>query len=291
MTNAARDVARQAGVVVAAVFMLIAASIGTGAWGGTPVQDLQGGALDADGSYLAPARPAFAIWSAIYLGLIAYAAWQALPGQRDDARQRALGGWIAATMVLNGLWLVTAQLLTLPLTVLAIVVLLVVLAVTFRRAVVVAPPRGFTGRLLIDAVTGLHLGWVTLATVANVTAWLTRVADAAWAPTAELWGVAVLAVVAVVGVAIPAVSGRLSPVLALTWGLAWLAAGRLGGEPPSAVIGATAVLLAALVLVAGVRSWMRAIRHGRSGKGRPARHAPARARTAGRTVAAASSAH
>ena len=67
------------------------------------MQDLQGGALDADATYLAPARPAFSIWSAIYLGLIAYTVWQAMPGQRASSRQRALGWWIALTMVLVNL--------------------------------------------------------------------------------------------------------------------------------------------------------------------------------------------
>ncbi|WP_251451908.1 TspO/MBR family protein [Microbacterium sp. Marseille-Q6648] len=268
MNGEPRDVVRQIGVIAAACFMLIAAMVGTGLFGGTPVQDLQDGALDADGSYLAPATQAFSIWSVIYLGLIAYTVWQALPGQRTDERQRALGPWIAATMVLNGLWLVTAQFLTLPLTVLMIVVLLIALALTFRRAVVVAPPRGWVGRILIDGVTGLHLGWVTLATVANTTAWLTQIGDPSWADAADLWGVAVLAVVAVIGVSIAAVSGRLAPTLALTWGLSWLAVGRLADEPPSAVIGATAIVVALVILVAGVVFWLRSTREGRSGKGR-----------------------
>ena len=89
--------------------MIVAALVGTGFFGGTPVQDLQDGRLDADASYLAPAQQAFSIWSVIYVGLLAYTVWQALPRQRSRDRQRALGWLIAATMVLNGLWLVAAQ--------------------------------------------------------------------------------------------------------------------------------------------------------------------------------------
>ncbi|QKJ18406.1 tryptophan-rich sensory protein [Microbacterium hominis] len=252
MKQARRDLARQIGVLSAACFMIIAAMIGTGALGGTPVQELQDGALDVDGSYLAPARPAFSIWSVIYLGLIVYTVWQALPGQRADVRQRALGWWIAATMVLNGLWLVTSQFLTLPLTVVMIVVLLVVLAVTFRRAVVVAPPEGWTDRVLIDGVTGLHLGWVTLATVANTAAWLTRTVPPAWEDAATMWGIAVLAAVAAIGAATAGVSGRLAPALATSWGLAWLAVARVTGEPHNDAIGWTALVVAVIVLIAGI---------------------------------------
>lgn len=229
--------------------MIIAAMVGTGLFGGTPVQDLQGGALDADGSHLAPARPAFSIWTVIYVGLFAYTVWQALPAQRARDRQRALGWPIAGTMVLNGLWLVTAQFATLPLTVLAIIALLVLLGVTFRRAVVL-PGRGIVDAMLIDGVIGLHLGWVALATVANTAAWLTRVVPESWGEAATVWGVVVIVVVALIGVAIAWASGwRIAPGLAMAWGLAWIGLGRLAFEPANTAIGVTALISAAVVLL------------------------------------------
>jgi hypothetical protein len=245
----ARDLARQIAVISAFCFMILAAMVGTGLLGGTSVEELQGGALDEDGSYLAPAGPAFSIWSVIYLGLAAYTVWQALPAQRARTRQRALGWYIAGTMVLNGLWLVTAQFLTLPLTVVVIVSLAALLAVTFQRTVA-EPAGGVLDRLLINGVTGLHLGWVTLATVANTAAWLQTFVPASAADSADLWGILVLAVVAVIGVGIGWASGwRIAPGLAIAWGLTWLAVGRLVGEPPSTAIGVTALIVAAIVLL------------------------------------------
>lgn len=249
---AARDLTRQIVVISAFCFMIVAAMVGTGLLGGTPVQDLQDGALDADASYLAPARPAFSIWTAIYVGLLAYTVWQALPGQRSRERQRVLGWLIAGTMALNGLWLVAAQFGTLPLTVLAIIVLLSLLGVTFHRTVI-EPAEGWADRLLVDGVTGLHLGWVTLATVANITAWLTSIGPPEWDDAANLWGVLVLIAVAVIGLGIEAASGwRIAPALALAWGLTWLAVGRLSGEPASGPIGVAALVVAALLLVVAV---------------------------------------
>ena len=244
-----RDVVRQIAVISAAVFMLIAAMVGTGLFGGTPVQDLQGGALDQDGSFLAPARSAFGIWSVIYIGLLAYTVWQALPGQRANSRQRHLGWFIAVTMVLNGLWLITAQFLNLPLTVLAIVVLLIALSLTFRRAVA-DPPDGWVDGILIDVVTGLHLGWVALATVANTAAWLTQIAPQSWGVYPHAIGAAVLVVVGIIGVAIAWVSGwRFAPGLAMAWGLTWIGVARLSGEPHSDLIGTVAFIVAAVVAV------------------------------------------
>jgi hypothetical protein len=247
-----RDLLRQIVVISATVYMLVAAAVGSGLLGGTPVEDLQGGALAADGSYLAPAGPAFAIWSVIYVLLIAYAVWQALPSQRTSDRQRSLGWWIAATAVLNGTWLVLAQFATLPLTVAGIVALLIVLCVTFVRTVRF-PGQGVLDSLLIDGATGLHLGWVSLATVANTAAWLTAIGPQSWAESADLWGVIVLVVVGILGVAIAWASGwRVAPGLALGWGLSWLAVGRLQNEPPSEVIGVTAIIVAVVVVAVPV---------------------------------------
>lgn len=249
------DLVRQIAVISATCFMIIAAAVGTGALGGTSVQNLQNGALDADASFLAPARPAFSIWTAIYLLLIAYTIWQALPHQRANVRQRAIGWWVALTMVLNGLWLVTAQFGTLALTVVVIFVLAAALAVTFQRTVAV-PTESVADAVLIDGTTGLHLGWVTLASVANTSAWLTASGFEVAAP--DVWGVAVLVVVAVIGVAFALLSGgRFAPGLAIAWGLSWLAVGRLTGEPASAAIGITAIVVAVVVIAAPIVVTMR----------------------------------
>jgi hypothetical protein len=246
-----KDIARQITVISSLGFTLVAVLVGVGGLGGTEVENSQGGQLSEQGSYLAPAGPAFSIWSVIYLGLAAYVVWQALPSQRASVRQRAIGWWIALTIVLNGLWLVAAQLLTIEWTVIVIVLLLIALCITFRISVVTREPRGgWLDALLIDGVTGLHLGWVTLATVANTAAWLTGVVPESWGDAASAIGLAVLAVVAVIGLGIAWASGwRIAPGIALAWGLSWLAVGRLTGEPQNEAIGIGAIVVAVIVLV------------------------------------------
>ena len=246
------DLVRQIGVISAVSFMLIAAVVGVGALGGTPVEDLQGGSLDSDASYLAPASQAFSIWSVIYVLMTAYAIWQALPSQRADDRQRLLGWWIALTAVLNGLWLVAAQFTTLPITVLVIVLLLAALAWTFRLAVR-RPPRGVRQALFADITVGLHLGWVALATVANSAAWLTSIAPPSWADVADPVAIAVITVVALVGIGIAVGGrGRLTPGLAMGWGLTWIGIGRWSDEPMSEPIAIAAWIAAAVVVLAPI---------------------------------------
>ncbi|WP_434969690.1 tryptophan-rich sensory protein [Microbacterium sp. bgisy207] len=252
-TESARgsDVIRQILVIAAFVFMIIGDAVGLGAFGGTPIQEAQGGSFSPDASYLTPATEAFAIWTPIYLGLAIYVVWQALPSQRTRTRQRSLGWLIALTMVLNGLWLVTVQFLSVWATVACIVLLLAALVVTYLRAVRThLPSDGAVDGILIDGVTGLHLGWVALATVANVAAALTATVPADWEGAASVLGVIVLVVVAVVALGVSAAGGwRIAPVLSIAWGLAWLAVARLTGDLVDVPIGIAAIVVAAVVLI------------------------------------------
>ncbi|WP_144794359.1 tryptophan-rich sensory protein [Microbacterium paludicola] len=255
-------ITRQVSVIAAASFMLISSVAVGGAFGGEGVADQQDGALTDQSTYLAPSGPAFAIWSVIYLGLIAYTIWQALPAQRHDDRQRATGWWVALSMVLNGLWLVAASFGPLWSTVLVIVLLLIVLA----RVIVLlgrSSARGWVERTVVDGANGLHFGWVTIATVVNITALLTDVAPEEWGQQADLWGILVLAAVLVITVSSAWATGRIAPALASAWGLAWVAIGRLADEPRSTPIAVAAIIVAVILLIAAVISSVRRLR-GRS---------------------------
>ena len=111
-----------------------------------------------------------------------------------------MGWWIALTMVLNGAWLVTSQFGSLLGTVVVMALLLAALGWTFHRAVVTKEHQSpWLDAVLIDGVTGLHLGWVSVATVANVAAWLTATGPASWEARAHLWAITMLVVVLIIG--------------------------------------------------------------------------------------------
>ncbi|NYF09503.1 hypothetical protein HDC94_000659 [Leifsonia sp. AK011] len=255
-----KDVLRQFVVISTAVFAVIASFVGSGAAGGTPIQDAAGGALAADATLIAPATPAFSVWSVIYLGLLAYAVWQALPRQASAERHRRLGYWVAASLVLNGLWILSIQYDLLGLSVPIIVVLLAVLIQTFRQAVQY-PPAGALDAALTDVPIGLYLGWVCVATAANITAWLVAIGFTGFGLPPEVWSVTVIVVAVAAGVLLALVSrGRFSQSLTLAWGLSWLAVGRLVGEPASVVTGVAAIVGVVVVLAVTAALRVRASR-------------------------------
>jgi hypothetical protein len=260
---ASADVVRQVVVVVGAVLAIVLAAFGSGAFGGTSVSGASGGALSADATPIAPATTAFSIWSVIYAGLVAYAVYQALPGQRAVDRHRRLGYWVAASMLLNAAWLFAAvQLGQVWLSVVVIVALLAVLVRIFLL-VVRTPTRSRVDAVVTDGTMGLYLGWVSVATAANIAAALVESGFGGFGLPSGVWSTVVLAVAGLSGVAVAVAGrGRIAPMLSLVWGLAWVAVGRFSGQPLDVAAGVTALVAAVVVLVAVVVLRVRAERSG-----------------------------
>ncbi|MDB5241745.1 MAG: hypothetical protein JWP57_2370, partial [Spirosoma sp.] len=53
---------------------------------------------------ITPAGYAFAIWGLIFLGLLAFAVYQALPSQRTNQRFRSVGWWVILNTLCNAVW-------------------------------------------------------------------------------------------------------------------------------------------------------------------------------------------
>lgn len=256
-TRTVRDAVRQVVVLVGALLATFAGFWGSGAGGGRSQQEVGDGALAADATPVAPGEPAFGIWSVIYLGLVAYAVWQALPAQRDDARQRRTGWLVLASMVLNAAWIGVVQADLLALSVVVIVVLLAVLLVAVAR-LGERGPSGPVEAVVVDGTVGLYLGWVTVATVANAFAVAVAAGVDATSAGAEAWAVVGLAAAGAAGVGY-ALWTRGQPAIgaAIAWGLTWVVVARTTGEPRSgpaaAAAGVAAAVVVAVTLVARLR--------------------------------------
>ncbi len=248
------DRRRQVGVTVAEVLCILGTLVGVGALGGTPVQEAAGGALAADATLVAPAGPAFAIWTPIYVGLAAYTVWQWLPEQATDRRHRAVGWPAAASMLLNALWLLTVQAGWLWVSVVVIAALAATLGVLVLR-LQANPSYGIPESVITDGTFGLYLGWVAVATCANVTAALVGSGADLGDVGDALAGVAVVAVAGALGwVLADRLGGRWAVATAMAWGLGWIGWGRLAAEPTSVLVGLAALVAVVVVLAATGRS-------------------------------------
>ncbi|MEO0563871.1 MAG: hypothetical protein AAF125_17330, partial [Chloroflexota bacterium] len=119
-----------------------------------------------------PAGLTFAVWGPIYLGITAYAVYQALPGQREREIHRRVGPLALVAAVTNTLWtpLWLAQYVTASLVV--IVVMLITLASIF---VILRDMRGQLTRAdqwCVAIPFSGYFAWINIATAANVTTML-----------------------------------------------------------------------------------------------------------------------
>ena len=110
-----------------------------------------------------PAGITFSIWGVIYLMLAGFCVLQFT--SQNKGLVQSLGWLFVLTCIFNGAWIVAWHYQQLPLSVLIMTGLLVALILINSR---LAPiPNG-----LIKAAFGIYLGWICIAMIANVTAWL-----------------------------------------------------------------------------------------------------------------------
>lgn len=250
------DLSRRITVTASEVFCVVGTLFGIGVLG-TRVEESSGGALGADATLLAPAGPAFSIWSVIYAGLLAYTIWQWLPRNASSPRHRAVGWLAAASMILNATWLLVTQAGWIWLSVVVIVALAVVLGLLLA-ALQRHPAESPAEKVITDGTFGLYLGWVTAATCANVTA---AGVSSGWdlgAVGNQVLAVAVIVVAIGLGVLFTFRLGpRFTVTAALAWGLVWIGVGRSTSDPQSTAVAVAAFVAAAVLLLSWIIVWQR----------------------------------
>lgn len=199
-------------------------------------------------SLFTPAPYTFAVWGAIYLALLGFCIYQALPGSAALARLRPL---FVLSCLLNIGWLVSWHALLIPLSEVVMVALLLTLIALYVRA---GPSRAAAGpseRWFVHMPLSLYLGWITVATVANTGITLLDLGFDGGSAAVALT-VLVIAVATALGL-LGVLRGRDGVyALVIAWGLGGVAAAR------SAEGGAGTVVVAALVCVvvlAGAGLW------------------------------------
>ncbi|WP_434995847.1 tryptophan-rich sensory protein [Arthrobacter sp. Ld5] len=263
-----RDVIRQVVVTVCAIACILGSAAGVGAFGGPSIRDAAGGLFAPDATLLAPSSTAFSIWSVIYAGLVAYTVFQWLPSQRRTDRQRRLGWTVAASMLLNLAWILSAQAGRLTLS-LVVIMLLFFALLSAIRTLNEHPNETRLEGALVDTPIGLYLGWVLLAAAANWAAFLTAAGADLFGWSGVVWSIlGITAVLLTAAVICSTDRGRLAVAVATSWGLLWIAVERVLGQPFAMSLAFYAVLAIFLLLITAgsrrhrvdheYRHWLRA---------------------------------
>lgn len=196
-----------------------------------------------------PANYVFSIWGVIYMLLIGFGIYQALPSQRENPLLKKIGYWFVLSCGANAMWLVLFHYNLFALSMVTMVVLLVSLIVIYTRIEVGQKALSMREKLFIHIPFSTYLGWITVATVANASYVLY---DAGWdgfGISSEIWATLMIVVATGIVLSIVATRSDIAYVCVIVWAFAGIFVKQ--SETPIvayAAVGAAIIVVIALVL-------------------------------------------
>ena len=190
-----------------------------------PINGLNTGQIsDTFKVYFVPAGYVFSIWGIIYIGLIAYTVYQALPAQRENPRLQATGWWVVLGGLANCAWIFLWQYEHFVWTVAAMLILLASLLVVYLR-LGIGQTKVSTGETWAVRIPfSIYLGWITVATVADISDVLWFVKWTQFGLSAATWMVIILGAVLIIAGLMNFLRRDVAYALVILWALAGIAA-------------------------------------------------------------------
>ena len=203
--------------------------------------------------YFVPAGYVFSIWGIIYLGWIAFIIYQFRSSQKENPRLRQLGYLFALSNLANAAWLFAWHYNTFGLSVLIMLTLLGLLIASYLRLDVNRASVSTAERWSVDIPFSIYLGWITVATVANVTDWLYLIEWNGFGIAAQTWAVIMIAVASLLGLLMALTRKDAAYLFVLVWSFVGIAV----KQTPAPNVVTAAWIGAGLMLVLAVYSLMR----------------------------------
>jgi hypothetical protein len=186
----------------------------------------------------------FSIWGLIYLGLIAFAVYQALPAQRANPRLRRIGYLFALSCVANSAWIFVWHYELFPWSLVIMIAILITLIGIYLRLEIGRVQVSKAEKWFVHVPFSIYLAWITVATIANTTILLDYVNWSGWGISPETWTVVML----VAGLTIAAVVSIPRRDVAYLLVIVWAFAGIAVKHAATPVVAASAGVAAAVAL-------------------------------------------
>jgi len=195
--------------------------------------------------YFVPAGYVFSIWGVIYLALTAFSIYQVLPKQADNPwLQRIRPIYIIASLV-NIIWLALWHYEQITFSLLAMLTLLVSLILIYMRLEIGRKQADWSTKLLLDLPFSLYLGWVSVATIANVTTVLFANNWGGWGISPTTWAVIMLVIGGILAGLVLFTRRDLVYALVFIWAFVGIAVKHAATQP----VMLTSYLVAGLIVV------------------------------------------
>jgi translocator protein len=245
-----RDTLRQIAVIVAVAATIVMNILANA----LPLNNQTTGEIsDRFPVYFVPAGYVFSIWGLIYIGLISYAVYQALPSQKHNPRLRNIGWLFVLSCAANIAWLFFWHYNLFPLTLAAMFILLALLIAIYLRLEVNRQPVSRGEKLAVHLPFSIYLGWITVASIANTSNVLY---DLGWngGPIApEIWTVIMLTAAVFITAAMLYFRRDIAYALVIIWAAVGIFVAQTGVPLVPTVALVTAGVVSLLVVLSALR--------------------------------------
>lgn len=248
MSNSGSSVLRWANIVVFVLTIVVNSLAGsTTIIGGRNTAQVS----DANPTLITPAGYVFSIWGIIYMLLAVFVVYQALPGQQGKDCQKKIGLLFVLSSVVNIVWLFLWQFEYLSLSVVLMFLLLATLISIYLRLGVGKSKVALGERLAVHLPFSVYLGWITVASIANVATTLVSLNWDGFGVSPETWAAVVLAVALTITVIMLVTRKDVAYALVIIWALVGIGVRQSGNQTIVMLTDAGAVIVA-VVLIAVV---------------------------------------
>lgn len=189
---------------------------------GLPINNRSTGAIsDAYPNIFAPAGPAFSIWGLIYLLLGAYVIYQFVKkDQKTEDLLQKINPLFIATSLANISWIFAWHYDYIGLSVLIMATLLILLI----KIADILRTEQFTSleKLLVWAPFSIYFGWITVASIANITVFLVSISWNGFGIADFVWTSIILLVGALIGILRMRKDNNIAYGMVLVWAYSWI---------------------------------------------------------------------
>lgn len=221
---------------------------------------------DANPTLITPAGYTFAIWSVIYVLLGAFVIYQALPEQRARQFQERIGWLFVASSALNILWLFAWQYEVLTTSVALMILLLASLILIYLRLNIGRTKVRMGERLAVHLPFSVYLGWITIATIANIAATLVSLNWDGFGIDPETWALLIIVVATVIASLVAFTRRDIAYELVIVWAYVGIAANQGSHPTIVALLYACALVVAAVLVMSILYARTRPMGRGTSSK-------------------------
>ena len=215
---------------------------------------------DAIPNLFVPAGITFSIWGIIYVFLIIFMLYQILDlikkDQSDMTYIEKIGGWFILASLANITWIFLWHYEHVTISLAAMIILFISLLMIYLRLNIGLSTTPLKEKIAVHTTISIYLGWITVATIANVTAILVKLDVGELVLGQVTWTILVIVVATIITILMILRRKDITYSLVIIWALLGIIIKRLTDDPiygvqtNIAIIASIAVLIILAVILA-----------------------------------------